>query len=381
VIARKLLDVGDARAAYQVVRDAAPPRDEFYRAEAHFMPGWIALRFLQEPATALAHFAHVDDGSSNPVVLARARYWRGRAAEASGMIAEARDHYVAAAGYPTAYYGQLARAKLGMRDVAPDELPQPSAERRDAAGAEIIRAAELLYWLGERKFALRFAAELGDGSEDPATVSAVAELTLDQEDPQATLLLGKAALGRGLDAVPYAFPARGLPVYDPKGPRLDPSIAYAVMRTESGFDPRDLSPANAVGLMQVTPEAGRDTAKRFGLPYDWSRMVCDQVYNTQMGAAELAGLLGEYRGSLILIFAGYNAGRGRIEQWIAKYGDPRNPNVDAVDWVERIPFAETRNYVQRVMEALQVYRALLGNRARPDAMPRAGMPVETISVR
>jgi soluble lytic murein transglycosylase len=132
------------------------------------------------------------------------------------------------------------------------------------------------------------------------------------------------------------------------------------VRTESGFDQRDKSPANAVGLMQVTPEAGRDTAKRFGVAYDWNRLVSDPVYNTQMGAAEVAALLKEYRGSYLMAFAGYNAGRGRVAEWVAKHGDPRDPKVDAVDWIERIPFAETRNYVQRVMENLQVYCARFG---------------------
>jgi soluble lytic murein transglycosylase len=108
--------------------------------------------------------------------------------------------------------------------------------------------------------------------------------------------------------------------------------------------------------MQVTPEAGRDTAKRFGVTYDWDRMVSDPVYNTQMGAAELSALLKEYGGSHIMTFAGYNAGRGRVRDWVKQFGDPRDPNVDAVDWVERIPFSETRNYVQRVMENLLVYR-------------------------
>jgi soluble lytic murein transglycosylase len=121
-----------------------------------------------------------------------------------------------------------------------------------------------------------------------------------------------------------------------------------------------MSPAKAVGLMQVTPEAGRDTAKRFGVTYDWKRLVSDPVYNTQMGAAEVAALLKEYRGSYIMTFAGYNAGRGRVNQWVAQHGDPRDSKIDAVDWVERIPFAETRNYVQRVMENLQIYGARFG---------------------
>jgi soluble lytic murein transglycosylase len=113
----------------------------------------------------------------------------------------------------------------------------------------------------------------------------------------------------------------------------------------------------------VTPDAGRDTAKRFGVTYDWNRLVSDPVYNTQMGAAELAALLREYRGNHIMTFAGYNAGRGRVQQWMRSYGDPRDPKVDAVDWVERIPFAETRNYVQRVIENVAVYRVRL------DAVP------------
>ena len=116
--------------------------------------------------------------------------------------------------------------------------------------------------------------------------------------------------------------------------------------------------------MQVTPDAGRDTAKRFGVKYDWKRMVHDAVYNCQMGSAELSGLLQDYRGSFILTFAGYNAGRGRVRDWIERFGDPRDPKVDAVDWIERIPFSETRNYVQRVMENFQMYRVRFGQAPR-----------------
>jgi len=158
----------------------------------------------------------------------------------------------------------------------------------------------------------------------------------------------------------YAFPDIGVPDYSPIGSQLDRSIVYAVVRTESGFDQGDISSAKAVGLMQVTAQAARDTARRFGAVYDWKRLVSDRVYNTQMGAAELSALLKDYRGSFILTFAGYNAGRGRVEQWVAQHGDPRDPKIDAVDWVERIPFAETRNYVERVIENLEVYRQRFG---------------------
>jgi soluble lytic murein transglycosylase len=158
----------------------------------------------------------------------------------------------------------------------------------------------------------------------------------------------------------YAYPDIGVPNFSPVGPKLDRCIVYSIVRTESGFDQGDMSAAKAAGLMQVTPSAARDTAKRFGASYDWKRLVSDPIYNTQMGAAEISGLLKDYRGSYILTFAGYNAGRGRVEQWMAQHGDPRDPKIDAVDWVERIPFSETRNYVQRVMENLQVYRKRFG---------------------
>ena len=355
-LARKLLDSGDSEAAYQVVRDAALPANENYRAEFHFMQGWIALRFRNDPATAREHFAHIDDGSSNPIVLARANYWRGRAAEAAGDAEEMRAHYQAAARHCTAYYGQLARAKLGLDRIELRPPPRPDSGNVTPLSDELVRAADMLYTLGERDLVLNFVTDLAEQSVDVAALAALGELTARREDAIAMLRIGKTALARGLEFDAYAFPSIGIPQHSPIGPAIDRSVIYSVARTESAFDQRDASPANAVGLMQVTPEAARDTAKRFHVAYDWKKMVTDPVYNTQMGAAELSALLSEYRGSHIMTFAGYNAGRGRVRQWIKLHGDPRDPAVDAIDWVERIPLAETRNYVQRVMENLGVYR-------------------------
>jgi soluble lytic murein transglycosylase len=192
-------------------------------------------------------------------------------------------------------------------------------------------------------------------------LEALGELTGRRNDARAMLQVGKPSLGRGLPVDHYAFPTIGIPPHRQLAPEIEHSMIYSVARTESAFDQRDKSVANAVGLMQVTPEAGRDTAKRFGISYDWDRMVSDPVYNTQMGAAELSALLSEYKGNHIMTFAGYNAGRGRVRDWVKARGDPRDPKVDAVDWVERIPFSETRNYVQRVMENLAVYRVRFDN--------------------
>src|SRR5450759_919410 len=214
----------------------------------------------------------------------------------------------------------------------------------------------MLYTLGERDVVLNFVAGLVEQSVNVTALVALAELAGHRNDARAMLEIGKTALARGLALDLYAFPTIGIPEHSPIGPEIGRGVIYSVARTESAFDQRDKSPANAVGLMQVTPEAARDTAKRFGVAYDWNRLVNDPVYNTQMGAAELGALLSEYRGSHIMTFACYKAGRGRVQQGIKQYGEPRDPKVDAIDWVERIPFAETRNYVQRVMENLQVYR-------------------------
>jgi soluble lytic murein transglycosylase len=359
VLARKLLDQGDVQGAYEVARTAATPASDNFRADQHFMSGWIALRYLHDPRTAMAHFVHIDEGCANPITLARANYWRGRAAEALGDLATMRVNYETAARQSTAYYGQLARARLGMTTM--DLRKQADEAERTKPSDEIVRAADMLYTLGERDTVVSFVVDLGEDSNDVATLSAVAEVTGRHNDARAMLELGKAALGRGLPVDAYAFPTIGIPEHAAVGPAIDRSITFSVARTESDFNQKDRSSASAVGLMQVTPEAGRDTAKRFGVEYDWDRMVSDPVYNTQMGEAELSALLSEYKGSHIMTFAGYNAGRGRVRDWIKAYGDPRDPNVDPVDWVERIPFSETRNYVQRVMENLAVYRARFGN--------------------
>lgn len=357
LLARKLLDQGKSRTAYDVVRTAAVPEKEVYRIDYHFMCGWIALRFLNDPNAAMVHFAAIDEGSANPIALSRAHYWRGRAAEAMGAMADARMSYRAASRYPTAYYGQLARAKLGLDRI---ELrpPSPVLAAADTAPAdERVRAADMLYGIGERDMVFYYAEDFAKESTDVAALEALGELAGRRNDARVMLEVGKSALARGLALDHYAFPTIGIPEHKQVAPAIETSVIYSVARTESSFDQRDKSPANAVGLMQVTPEAGRDTAKRFGLSYDWDKMVSDPVYNTQMGAAELSALLSEYRGNQIMTFAGYNAGRGRVREWVQARGDPRDPNVDPVDWVERIPLSETRNYVQRVIENVLVYRA------------------------
>jgi soluble lytic murein transglycosylase len=359
LLSRKMLDVGEHRTAYLIARDAALPSRDIYKTEQEFTAGWIALRFLNDPALAAQHFARIGVGSANPTALARAGYWQGRAAEAAGRSQEARAAYTRAAEQSTSYYGQLARAKLGLPQIELNGAPRG----RGAERLEIVRAVQLLYELDERELAIPIFADLGENG-DPDALVGLGELTSRHSDARGMLLLGKAALNRGLPFDHYAYPLNGIPAFKSIGPEVEHSVVYAIARQESAFNQAVVSPAQAYGLMQVTPDAGRYVCKRAGVGFDLSRMKTDPVYNAALGAAELGGLLDDYRGSYILTFAAYNAGRGSVKKWIERYGDPRDPKVDAVDWVELIPFSETRNYVQRIMENLQVYRARFGGGTR-----------------
>ncbi|WP_338701386.1 lytic transglycosylase domain-containing protein [Bradyrhizobium sp. 26S5] len=359
LLARKMIDTNEFRTAYLIARDAALPARDIYKTEQEFTAGWIALRFLNDPALAAQHFARIGVGSANPTALARAGYWQGRAAEAAGRGQEARAAYARAAEQSTSYYGQLARAKLGLPQIELNSAPRG----RGADRLEIVRAVALLYEIDARELAIPIYGDLGDNG-DPEALAGLGELTARNGDARGMLLMGKSALNRGLPFDHYAYPVNGIPSFRQVGPEVEQSVVYAIARQESAFNPAVVSPAQAYGLMQVTPDAGRYVCKRAGIGFDLNRMKTDPVYNATLGAAELGGLLEDYRGSYILTFAAYNAGRGSVKKWIERYGDPRDPKVDAVDWVELIPFSETRNYVQRIMENLQVYRARFGGGTR-----------------
>jgi len=361
LLSRKMLDVGEHRTAYLIARDAALPARDIYKTEQEFTAGWIALRFLTDPATAAQHFARIGVGSVNPTTLARAGYWQGRAAEAAGRSQEARAAYTQAAAQSTSYYGQLARAKLGLPQIELNGVP--AARGRGIERLEIVRAVQLLYELDEREIAIPIFADMGENG-DPDALAGLGELASRNSDARGMLLLGKAALNRGLPFDFYAYPVTGIPPFKAIGPEIEQSIVYAITRQESAFNPNDVSPANAYGLLQVTPDAGKYVCKKYGAGFDLARLKNDPAYNAALGAAELGGLIEDYRGSYIMTFAAYNAGRGSVKKWIDRYGDPRDPKVDAVDWVELIPFSETRNYVQRIMENLQVYRARFGGGTR-----------------
>ncbi|VFU10973.1 Lytic transglycosylase [Methylocella tundrae] len=355
LLARKLLDGGDAKTAYKICAEHSAMTREM-QIEAEFHAGWIALRFLNDPARAAAHFDTLIKLAATPMSRARAAYWRGRAAEASAnpdAAGTAKAFYEQAATHPATYYGQLSREKLGL-SAAPIRMPATEAagEARDPS----VKVIELLYAVGEKALAYPLVLEAARHLEDPAQVAALAKVVARQQDAHVSLTVGKIASQRGIALDELAFPTYGVPAFQPLPNSADPSVVYSIARQESAFDTSAVSSAGAKGLMQMIAATARTTAQRAGVAFDENRLIADAAFNAQLAAAHLGQLLAESRGSYILAFASYNAGGRRVKQWLDAYGDPRKPGVDAIDWVERIPFTETRNYVQRVMENLNIYR-------------------------
>jgi len=369
-VARELLDKGDARTAYQVAshHTAEAPAQQI---EAEFHAGWIALRFLNDPATAVKHFATVSQTASTPISLARVAYWQARAAEAAGAPEDAKHFYARAADHPTTYYGQLAREKLGETVSLRSVEPLKDEERKAFETLVPVRAVKLLHQAGEPELAIGLYTDLAQSLNDPGQLDALAALATSQQNPRAVLAVGKIALQRGFPLDQHAYPLAAIPDFEPVGDEVEPAMVYAIARQESAFNPKAVSSAGARGLMQLMPATAQRTAKRFGLGFDLQRLAEDPTYNAKIGSAHLGELMEDWKGSHVLAFASYNAGGGNVRKWIKSYGDPRNPQVDLIDWVERIPFHETRNYVQRVMENLQVYRMRLKGKPAPAAATTA----------
>lgn len=356
--ARHMIEVGNPRMAYQIAskHSAQSPAS---RAEAEFHAGWIALRFLDDPRTAKRHFERLRSFVRTPISIARAEYWIGRADQAAGNTSRARYHFDAAAVHSSTYYGQLAAEQIGRGRLFFRSAPSPSAdERRAFEHRGPVMAMRLLSELGYKRNPVPFLIDLTMVERNPDTMVLYAELAGELGLVDRMLAIGKLGLSRGWAFESYAFPTIGMPSNANYG-GLERAFAFAIARQESTFNAAAVSPAGARGLMQLMPNTARHTARKLGIGYSKSRLTSDPAYNVSLGSHYLATLVSEFGGSYVLASAAYNAGKSRVVEWIGRFGDPRTGQIDPVDWIELIPFTETRNYVQRVMENLQVYRALL----------------------
>lgn len=331
-------------------------------AEAAWVAGWTALRHLNQPSLAMPHFKALETGTSTPISQARALYWQGRTHEAMGNAAEAQASYERAAQYPYVYYGQLAAEKVGMtRIYLKTESDVTDAERAAFMSRPQVKAAILLAENGQEMDFRRFTYNIDDMLETEADYVLLSEVANNYLYPEVGVRGAKAGLAKNVVAPQAVFP---IPNYElQREPNVERAMIFALARQESEMNPSAVSHANARGLMQFIPSTAQAEARRLGLPFRTSWLTDDPGYNMTLGGSHLDTLLGQFNGSYIMTAAAYNAGASRPRRWMQEFGDPRTGAIDPIDWVEFIPFAETRNYVQRVLENTQVYRQRIAGEA------------------
>ncbi len=365
ILARQLLSEGNAKGAYAVVAGQAQSGPEQV-VDAEFLAGFIALRKLNDAAGAAAHFRTLAAASKAAITQGRAHYWLGRAAAAQGDAAGARAEYKAAAAWPTTYYGQLAAIALGddpaalaARIRAAHDPPGDATRALDLAGRELARAAAYLVGWGEARRAQPFLLRLDEVTPDAADHALAARLALGFGMPDMAVAIARRAGRDGL-----MLPDAGWPVAVSAPAGIEPALTLGVIRQESSFDISVISEAGARGLMQLMPATAATLARKLGLTPSLPALITDAAFNMRLGTAYLQQMLDEFDGAVPLVVAAYNAGPSRVREWLGSNGDPRGPGidmpgVDMIDWIELIPFGETRNYVQRVIENEVVYRAKL----------------------
>lgn len=354
VLSRELADKGDMKTAYRIVA-AHAAESPVNTADAEFHAGWYALRGLNDPATAATHFSRIVALAQGPISLSRGYYWLGRAAEAGGP-GDAKAYFAKAAAYGTTFYGQLAGERIGQHMLNLTE-PEPSAADRQAFSArEAVAAILRLQQAGYDRYASALYLDLAGQLTSPGELALLAAMAEKQGNHFIALKIGKIAVANGIDVGALSHPLGVIPeTADISG--SGKALAYAIARQESEFNVGAVSAAGARGLLQLMPATAEQLAKQAGLPFSQARLTNDAGYNATLGATFLGKQLERFGGSYVLTFAGYNAGPRRAREWVAKYGDPRGMDLDAVvDWIERIPYTETRSYVQRVTENYEVYK-------------------------
>lgn len=363
-LARNEMREGHERRAYKLASQHYLTDGSDF-ADLEWLSGFIALRLLNDPTTALAHFQRFDGAVKSPISKGRAGYWIGRAYDALGQPEAAQAAYKDGARYQTSFYGLLAAERGGVPfDNTLQKPPVPPAWK-DAAfvNSSVFEAGVLLLAANEPNLGERFLTHLVE-SLDPVQADQLGQMALDMDRPHLAVIIGKRAARTGtvLPGPYYAVHAVG----QMKLP-MAAEMNLAIARRESEFDPVVISGAGARGLMQVMPTTAKAVAADLGIlsSHSTDRLTSDWRYNAKLGSNYLAGLAGDFDGNIVMMAAGYNAGPGRPTKWIEMFGDPRRGDMDIVDWIEYIPFNETRNYVMRVTESLPVYRARLGGEPLP----------------
>ena len=364
-LARRALNKGLISESFDIISNHGLPKTSVAAyADAEWMAGWIALQFLEEPNWGYRHFVNMAENVRYPISLARGGYWAGRAASALGQSELADKWYKKASIHTTTYYGQLASLKIKDDNALllplsyPVENPQTSKRFEDH---ELVHVARLLKEIDAQDWLRSIIVQLQSLEETVLWKTLSAELANKLGRPDLAISVAKYSVQGFLGLLPAGYPSLDLPPVPKKanGMKLERALVLALIRQESAFYVKARSRAGAQGLMQLMPSTAKRISKRIGMKYTRSKLGTDGQYNMKIGQSYLSQMLKGFDGSYILALAAYNAGPGRSRRWVKQNGHPKDTDVDAIDWVELIPFDETRNYVQRILEGVQVYRALL----------------------
>ncbi|HML30221.1 MAG TPA: transglycosylase SLT domain-containing protein, partial [Hyphomicrobium sp.] len=357
------LKLGNPQLAYELVKDAGPLSVN-PRKEQTFLAGWIAFRYLKKNAVAERHFQDMAAAADGPLSSAKAHYWLGRVLAARGDKAASIQQYRLAAKYSDTFHGLLAMQMLEPGrtrfEISPPAYPS-KAQIRKLTSSDQAHALVLAQKAGlSREITRTLLAGLRNAAPTEAEVGMVAYLAEELGDPQMSLRIAKIAIGRGQNLLIYAYPLKPFPGYAPLRSPPELALLLGLARQETEFNSQIVSGAGAKGLLQVMPATARHVCRDYKIKCRIDHLLSDTRYNAMISSAYIGDRMDEVGGSYVLGLAAYNAGPGRARQWIGEFGDPRDANIDPVDWIERIPIAETRDYVTKVLANIQIYRARLG---------------------
>ncbi len=344
--------------------DDIRPQDIGAAKDQAFFAGWLALRQRNKPKVALSHFTRLLEVVSGPLSTSMAHYWLGRTHAVLGQDDKAAQQYKAAARYRDTFHGLIAAQTL-----APDneelEIPLPvvptQQDVKTFLSMPAVQATMIARLLKQpRRQILRFYRSLASGLPNEAHVALLAQLAAASGDGQLEVRTGKIGVARGFNTYIFSYPLAYLPEYEPLRTPPETALVLGIARQESEFNTHVVSGAGARGILQIMPGTARDVCRNYKVRCNMKKLLDDASYNVKLATAYAADLTEQFDGSYILTFTGYNAGPGRTRQWLRQLGDPRSPDVQALDWIYQIPFEETRLYTQKILSNVQVYRARLG---------------------
>jgi len=355
IMVRRLFEEGRYEQAYRLSANHKIKDGPGFSAN-EWMAGWLALEYLKKPWEAFEHFEKMFHTVETPISKSRAAYWAGLSSEFLGHPEVAKKWYEVGAKYSTTFYGQLSSSKLGR----PDHI-QSTAVSSDSAmkGSALASAAKWLKANGHKAEAAMFLNKMIENSKTPQDFAAVASVAESISMKNYAIKAAQECEKKsGTTMVGYAFPK--IEKYM-NNVDVEWALVHALVRQESRYDEGAVSSAGARGLMQLMPGTAKEVAKKAGLNHQTDWLTTKPAHNVALGTRYLEKLLVKYNGNYAMALAAYNAGPARVDRWIGEIGDPRNPKVDLVNWIEMIPIYETRNYVQRVLEGVYVYRQTLAH--------------------